>query len=123
MNYARMATLPVEYHPATMRARLEMGLPGFTNPDRNPILFFNITSQITPLYRNNSGFVIILYTGLTNYRIIMKGEYTKPEIIDLNEETGIGRGDCQNGSGAAGTCRSGNTPVWGCFVGSVPHGA
>lgn len=45
--------------------------------------------------------------------ITMKKEYSKPELIDLNEETGLGGSNCETGSGASGACISGNMAVTG----------
>ncbi len=50
----------------------------------------------------------------------MKKVYVKPELIDLNEQTGIGKGsECRNGSGDKGDCYSGNVAGAYCEVGSV----
>jgi SynChlorMet cassette protein ScmA len=47
----------------------------------------------------------------------MKKEYVKPDLIDLNEKTGLGRVPCENGSGAAGYCDTGNAAGFFCGTG------
>ncbi len=82
------------------------------------ILFFIKASQITRLYRNNNGLKISLYTGLTESLVIMNKVYQKPELIDLNEQTGIGEViDCVGGSGASG-CGVGNVARSFCNTGT-----
>lgn len=48
----------------------------------------------------------------------MKGEYSKPELIDLNDETGHGNPDCMNGSGNAAVCQIGTAAGSTCIGGS-----
>ena len=47
----------------------------------------------------------------------MKKEYSKPELIDLNEQTGLGS-NCRNGSGEKGLCTAGTIAGSGCNAGT-----
>lgn len=47
----------------------------------------------------------------------MKKEYSKPELIDLNEQTGYGRG-CVSGSGNVIGCFNGNAAGRECTTGA-----
>jgi hypothetical protein len=48
----------------------------------------------------------------------MRKKYTKPELIDLNEQTGLGGIDCVGGSGASGGCCTGNIAIFFCNQGT-----
>jgi hypothetical protein len=60
----------------------------------------------------------ILYTNPVIKLITMAKEYVKPELIDLNEQTGTGRADCMNGSGDAAICQTGTAAGTYCLGGS-----
>jgi hypothetical protein len=46
----------------------------------------------------------------------MAKEYSKPELVDLNEQTCIGQG-CENGSGDS-VCTIGNAAISICEIGN-----
>lgn len=49
----------------------------------------------------------------------MKGEYLKPELIDLNHQGGHGQRGCENGSGDTIGCANGNIATGeGCVTGN-----
>lgn len=53
----------------------------------------------------------------------MKKNYSKPELIDLNEKTGRGNGNgCRNGSGNTSGCFNGNAALGSPFSCGVGNG-